>query len=89
MKLYIVKQGTDGFLIDNDAEENPITTWRTRKECDFTETVIDPIRLHNHPHEEHRTHLVELAKDGFAVFADWDNPRYLLAVPYNAVEIIC
>ncbi len=89
MKLYIVRQGTKGFLIDTHNDETPVSEWRTRKECDFTETVIDPIRLHNHPGEEHRTHLVELAKDGYAVFADWDNPRYMLAVKYDQVNILC
>lgn len=88
MKLYTVKKGTEGFLIDNQAEENSITDWCTRTSISFTETVFDPISLHN-GREEYRTALVALAKDGYAIFADNDNTRYMLAVPFNQVEILC
>lgn len=90
MKLYTVKNGTKGKLIDTQAfDASRITDWTVRGEHDFTETIIDPIRLRNHPDEIKDGYLILLAATGYAVFASEDNTRYMLAVKYNQVEIMC
>lgn len=92
MKLYLVKRGTKGRLIDlkaDKAKHSQDTAWTVRRDCEFTDTVIDPIHLHNRPNATYDPLMKELANNGYAVFADWDNQRYLLAVKYNEVEILC
>lgn len=89
MKVYIVKDGTKGKLIDTKIASNRIMDWTVRGEHSFTETVIDPIRLHNHPDETHDAELIELAQDGYAVFAHEINNRFLLAVKWNNIELLC
>ncbi len=89
MKVYTVKDGTKGKLIDTQISTNRSLNWTVRGEHNFTETVIDPIRLHNHPNEKHDIELIELARNGYAIFVSEKNNRFLLAVKWNDIELLC
>lgn len=89
MKLYTVRPGTRGFVVDTEAVKGNTRAWTTTKKCEFSDTVIDPIRFHNQPTAVKEPHLIALAMEGYAVFADYDNPRWLLAVKYDECEILC
>jgi len=89
MKVYIVKDRTKGKLIDTQTNVNRISNWTVRGEHNFTETVIDPIRYHNRPDETNDVELIRLVQDGYVVFASEKNNRFLLAVKWNDIEILC
>ena len=90
MKLYRIKKGTQGALITDEADGTVShKVWTVRQDLAFTETVIDPIRLHNNPGEMEGTVEHQFAIGGCAVFVDFDKPQYRLAVSYNDVEVVC
>ncbi len=91
MKLYVVKKGTVGKLIQFSKNEEPeVTTWTTRKDLSFISYMLDPTKNY---YELRDQPLVKLAKSGYFIFGgesggDW-NPRYALAVRESDVEVLC
>ena len=91
MKMYTVPKGTPALLIRNFADtrvngEMTSEKWETRKELNFFDTVMDPVRVMNgHTHD---IPLVDgLAAAGYAVFVDMDAPEFALAVEFNKVRV--
>ena len=86
MKLYRIKEGTTGKLI-RVADEN-IREWTVRKDLSFMDTIIDPVRYHNRPGDVDNPLYNKLAQQGYALFSKDGDPRYVLAVQYEDVNIL-
>ena len=96
MKLYQVKKGTKGIVF-NEANMDDLkhTEWKTTKDLEFFDTVIDPVRYANiqNSHVPVSPDWVPvmyrgLAAAGYVVFRDWEKPGFALAVPYNQVKVM-
>ena len=91
MKLYRIKKGTIGKII-RVADED-IREWVVRKDLSFMDTIIDPVRYHNNPGAVDNALYNKLAQQGWALFSQSHsqtnaNPRYVLAVQYDDVNIL-
>ena len=91
MKVYKIAKGTKAVLIyDKEDGSTGHMPFHTRKDLEFFDTVIDPVRVHNDRTGQLLQGTVErqFAIGGCAVFVDFDKPEYRLAVPYNKVEVL-
>lgn len=94
MKMYKIAKGTKSILIDEKSPDRVgqpgSRKWKTRKELSFFDTVTDPIRISNSLDSQLSCLQIyaNLAKVGYAIFRDADNPRYTLAVLYTDVEVL-
>lgn len=86
MKLYRIKSGTKGKVIDR--KETSIKDWTVTKDLNFMDTVADPIRYHNRPADITDPLHVKLVQQGYALFVDPKTPRYILAVQYEDVGVL-
>lgn len=86
MKLYRIKKGTAGKLIDT--KEDAVNDWTVSKDLSFMDTVADPIRYHNRPADITDPLHVKLVQQGYAIFIDSVSTRYLLAVQYERVGVL-
>lgn len=86
MKLYRIKTGTEGKLI-RVADED-IQDWTVRKDLSFMDTIIDPVRYHNRPGDVDNPLYNKMAQQGYALFSNANDPRYVLAVQYEDVNIL-
>lgn len=93
MKLYRIKAGTWGRLIDASAAVATHKAWCVRTDRRFIESLIDPIRYAN-GHRivgEQNNAFNELAKDGYAIFGGEygcePEEKYYIAVPYSQLEV--
>jgi len=87
VKLYRVKTGTKGKLI-RVADED-IRDWTVRKDLSFMDTIIDPVRYHNRPGDHDNVLYNKMAQQGYALFSNATDPRYILAVLYDDISILC
>jgi hypothetical protein len=104
MKLYSIKKGERVLVITgtelatglgsrNSGSVVKYDTGRvfnTTRDLSFTETVIDPIKIHNSLANQlgHPKIFNDLAKVGYALFRSEDKPLYILAVEYKHVEVV-
>lgn len=94
MKLYKIAKGTAGKLITQLPGVDPqVQDWNTTKDLEFTETLLDPIRLHNNRADyDHTSLAVKLVMKGYALYGGEDgydpNAKYILAVPYDNVDVL-
>lgn len=86
MKLYRIKEGTVGKIIDQ--VDDMVKDWTVTKDLSFTDTVTDPVRYHNRPADTTNTLHVKLVQQGYALFVAPARPRYVLAVQYEDVGIL-
>lgn len=98
MKLYEVAKGTEGLLLTRGKEDGievfDVQKWVVRKDLTFSETFLDPIRLHNNRGDyDFKELTTQYAEAGYAIFAGEHgserNAKYILAVPYDQVEVLC
>jgi len=93
--MYTVPKGTSGIVLEakyplssNVRPEFDSIPWTVRKDCEFFETVHDPVARANN-----RTvpTFEGLADAGYAIFAHMvdaeEAPKYYLAVLYSDVKI--
>lgn len=87
MKAYKVPKGTKGKLIVQEEFSVEVRDWVVRKDLTFDDTIVDPVRFHNHPGDYDSGSLaVELVLKGYSLFGEQDS-RYVLAVPYENVTV--
>jgi hypothetical protein len=90
VKLYRVTKGTTGKLIKVGADTQPeIKDWTVRKDLTFMDTIIDPVMYHNRPGDFEDPLHIAMVQGGYALFANASNPRYILAVQYEDVGVLC
>ncbi len=94
MKMYSIPVGTQGkVLIQEPNADIKMSDWTTRKDLTFSETILDPVRLHNNRGAyDHSSVAVKLVSQGFALFGgemgnDAD-AKHILAVPYDQVKVV-
>lgn len=93
MKLYEIPKGTEGKLIIQEPNGVEVREWITRKDLAFSETLLDPVRLHNNRGAyDHSSLAVKLVYHGYALFAgsfgNVASAKYVLAVPYDEVHVM-
>lgn len=88
MKLYQIPRGTLGLLLHKDTHGCwwDETSWETSQKLHFSETVLDPISLHNG--RKANDTFIRLVEKGYALFQDTQRLGYVLAVPYNRVTVL-
>lgn len=99
MRLFCVDKGTKSFLIrrttENGYVEWSVREWIVRHPLQFTEVLVDPIRLlsirggHTTSSGLFAQVFIDLAQQGYVVFGGEDGgdpeAKYSLAVPFYAV----
>jgi hypothetical protein len=92
--MYHVAKGTTGKLVkllpNKDAE---VVDWTTRKDFNFTASLIDPLVVKTMVVEAAKKPLaVRMAEEGYALFGGENggdrNAQYVLAIPYSQIKVI-
>ena len=88
--IYRVKKGIAAKLIElNLNQDAKVTDWVVRKDLEFPECLIDPIVVKT---MVQNSLAATLASQGYALFGGDSgsdrSARYVIAVPYNQLEIV-
>lgn len=88
MKLYKVKQGTNGSVYPPGKKAKPKHNFSVTKDVTFQdyEKIFDPVALHNNGLKDVSKWCRMMASKGYAGFR---RDNYLLVVRYAKVDVMC